>query len=193
MPAKPQKTSRKYNWDKFHNQQKYSDCQVITAMNAHYYWYGRYIGLDSDEYEELVDIAKARHGSAIDINAVHKKLMLKVVWKGDSLYDFYNHMIEGLKYPTEGREEHIFRKQPCGSVIEIKKDETKEHRKSAEKYNKQVKRTITQFCKENKLQSYNYIMPLPMEWSIWHPRYGFHSTLIIDVSKCPQARRVIDR
>jgi hypothetical protein len=66
------------DWDKYHKQNKYSECQLITALNAKYYLTGYYISQDSDEYESLVDLCGARHGSAICIEKVWDKLNIEV-------------------------------------------------------------------------------------------------------------------
>lgn len=67
-------------WDKYLNRQKYSECQLITALNAHYYLTGKiYCKQDSPEYEDLVNLCRARHGAAIGIEKVHKKLGLKII------------------------------------------------------------------------------------------------------------------
>jgi hypothetical protein len=105
-------------WDKIINKNKYSECQLITALNAYYMLTGKYIEQDSDRYEELVDLVGARHGSAIKIKDAWDELGLVVLKEFNSLFDF-----------TTGD-----RKKP---------------------------------------------FPLPLEWSVWHKRYGFHSTLII--------------
>lgn len=44
------------------------ECQLITVLNAAMYLDETYINPDSDEYERLVDLVGARHGSAIQIN-----------------------------------------------------------------------------------------------------------------------------
>ena len=65
-------------WDKYHKKNKYSEGQLITALNIYYYLTGKYIDQDSDEYEELTDLCRARHGSAICIEKVWNKLGIKV-------------------------------------------------------------------------------------------------------------------
>jgi len=68
------------NWNKYLNNQKYSECQLVTALNAYYYLTGEvYCKQDSDEYEKLVDECCARHGSAIGIEKIHKKLGLEII------------------------------------------------------------------------------------------------------------------
>ena len=68
------------NWSKYLNGQKYSECQLITALNAYYYLTGKiYCKQDSQEYEDLVDSCCARIGAAIGIEKVHRKFGLKTI------------------------------------------------------------------------------------------------------------------
>jgi len=66
-------------WKKYINGQKYSECQLVTAINALYYLTGKTIKPDSDEYEELVDVCAARNGAAIFIKKIHKKFGIKII------------------------------------------------------------------------------------------------------------------
>ena len=66
------------DWNEYHQKNKYSECQLITALNIYYYLTGKYIDQESDEYEELVDLCLARYGSAISIKKVWDKLGIKV-------------------------------------------------------------------------------------------------------------------
>ena len=76
------------NWNNYLNHQKYSECQLVTALNAHYYLTGNIIKQDTQEYEDLVDLCKARHGSAICIGKVYQKLGLTILEKHRFLYNF---------------------------------------------------------------------------------------------------------
>jgi len=76
------------SWKKYINEQKYSECQVITAINAYYYLTGKTISQDSEEYEKLVDLVSARNGSAIGIEKVHKKLGLVTLKRVKWLHEF---------------------------------------------------------------------------------------------------------
>jgi hypothetical protein len=69
------------NWSKYLNSQKYSECQLITALNAYYYLTGKvYCTQDSPRYEELVDLSGTRHGTAINIEKrIHEKLGLQIL------------------------------------------------------------------------------------------------------------------
>ena len=60
------------------NRKEFSDCQVVTAVNAYYLLTGNVIEQDSDEYLELVKLAKAENGAAISIKKVWQKLELEV-------------------------------------------------------------------------------------------------------------------
>jgi len=64
-------------WKDYHNTQKYSECQLVTALNAYYHLTGKIIKQDSKRYESLVDLCGARYGSAISIEKVHKRLGIK--------------------------------------------------------------------------------------------------------------------
>jgi len=66
-------------WEKYLNKQLYSECQLVTAINAYYFFTGKTIKQDSKEYGDLVDLCGARHGSAICIEKVHKKLGLTTI------------------------------------------------------------------------------------------------------------------
>lgn len=77
------------DWNKYINRQKYSECSLITALNAYYYLTGRiYCKQDSQEYEDLVDLCCARHGAAISIEKVYKKLGLITLEKHKFLWNF---------------------------------------------------------------------------------------------------------
>jgi len=94
-------------WSKYLNSQKYSECQVVTALNAYYYLTGKiYCEQNSQEYENLVNLCCARNGAAISIEKVHKKLGLKII--GYSTYlstmtetEWYK--LEALKKLIKGR------------------------------------------------------------------------------------------
>lgn len=66
------------DWEKYHSKNLYSECQLVTALNANYYLTGEYINQDSEEYEKLVDLCLSRHGSAICIEKVWDKLNIEV-------------------------------------------------------------------------------------------------------------------
>lgn len=52
--------------------QKYAECQLVAVINAAIYLGEPAVDPKSDEYERLVDLVGARHGSAISIRfAVH--------------------------------------------------------------------------------------------------------------------------
>jgi len=77
------------NWAKYINQNKYSECQLITALNAYYCLTGKvYCKQDSREYEDLVDLVGARHGAAICVEKAYKILGIEIVWQGIDLSDF---------------------------------------------------------------------------------------------------------
>lgn len=61
----------------YQNKQKYSECQLVSALNAAYHLGEKYIDPDSEEYERLVDLVLARNGSAITIEYAYRYLRLK--------------------------------------------------------------------------------------------------------------------
>lgn len=89
-------------WDDYHNTQKYSECQLVSVVNALYCLTGTRIGQDSKRYEKLVDLCKARHGSAIDIEAVHHKLNIIILRTFDK-NSLHNYLTSGnkIKMPIE--------------------------------------------------------------------------------------------
>ena len=88
-------------WKKYLNKQKYSECQLVTAINACYYLTGKTIEQDSDEYEELVDLVAARNGSAICIEKAYEKLGLKVLGQYRSIYSFEQIKTRKIPLPME--------------------------------------------------------------------------------------------
>ncbi len=64
----------KRDWESYIRRQSGSECQVVTAINIYTYLTGKTIKPGSKRYESLVDLAKARHGAAISIEKVHKRL-----------------------------------------------------------------------------------------------------------------------
>lgn len=67
------------SWDLYLHTQKYSECQLVSAINAYTYLTGKTIDQNSKRYEDLVDLCKARHGSAICIEKVHEKLGIGIL------------------------------------------------------------------------------------------------------------------
>lgn len=61
-------------WDNFIHEQRYQDCQVVAAINARAFLTDKQIRTTDRAYEELVDIAKARDGAAIDMEPVFARL-----------------------------------------------------------------------------------------------------------------------
>jgi len=74
-------------FDKYHNRQKYSECQLVTALNIQYYLTGKSIKQESQRYEDLVDLCGARHGSAAHIEKVWKRLKIEPKQIFSGVYD----------------------------------------------------------------------------------------------------------
>ena len=76
----------KRKWQKYINNNKIgADCQLVTAVNAYYYLTGKTV--DDATYEKYVDLCGCRHGSAVNIEKIWKKLGIEVVWEGNFLSD----------------------------------------------------------------------------------------------------------
>jgi len=58
------------------NSQKYSECQLVAAINTAIFLNEIPIIQDSIEYERLVDLVSARTGAAVNIHYAHKYLRL---------------------------------------------------------------------------------------------------------------------
>ena len=63
----------------YQNEQKYAECQLITALNASYCLGESFISPNSEEYERLVDLTGGRHGSCIDVTKAYKYLRLEYI------------------------------------------------------------------------------------------------------------------
>lgn len=59
------------------NSQKYSECQLVAVINAASYLGEPLVVPASEEYERLVDLVGARHGSAISIRKAIEYLRLQ--------------------------------------------------------------------------------------------------------------------
>ncbi len=64
---------------RYQNGQKYSECQLVTALNASYKLGEPFVDPKSNEYERLVDLVLARNGAAITIEKACDYLRLKYV------------------------------------------------------------------------------------------------------------------
>ena len=86
----------KRNWYKYRNKNTTCcDCQLVSAVNAYYYLTGKVI---SDKYyEKLIDLSKCRHGSAIDIHKVWKRLGIGIK------KEFRKYGMEKMYLPAETR------------------------------------------------------------------------------------------
>jgi len=150
-------------WKPYINRQKCSECQLVTALNAYTYLHGRpYCEQDSDEYERLVDMVGARHGSAIHIERAWKLLGIWPVARYISFDDVLSHS------PS-----HIYMKR-------LPHDRNSNWSKRVT----WVKRNGT-IQRQSKSKAV-----LPAEVTIWHPTVGYHSCLIIDRNEALDMVRV---
>ncbi len=62
---------------KYQNTQLYSECQLVSALNASYKLGKPIIKIDSKEYEKLVDMTCGRYGSCLGIDIAHRYLKIK--------------------------------------------------------------------------------------------------------------------
>ena len=92
-------------WENHINRQLYSECQLVTVINVYYYLTGNIINQDSQEYEDLVDLCGARHGSAINIDKVYLKFGIESNGYSNHILDVQMdkwHALEMLKKPIHG-------------------------------------------------------------------------------------------
>ncbi len=112
-------------WENYLNSQKYSECQLVTAINAYYFFTGKTIKSDSDGYEKLVDLCGARHGTATCIEKVHRKLGLKAIGYSNNIstwipntwdrIDVVKRRSKGI-YPKNNRKKIIFHKEKLRKI-----------------------------------------------------------------------------
>ncbi len=80
---------------RYQNGQKYSECQLVTALNASYKLGESFIDPKSNEYERLVDLVLARNGGAITVENAYDYLRLiyvdvKPSWESIVFADYMN-------------------------------------------------------------------------------------------------------
>lgn len=61
--------------EKYIQEQSYCECQLVSAINAHIFYGGDKI--QGEEYQRLVDLVKARYGSALSIEKAHEYLNIE--------------------------------------------------------------------------------------------------------------------
>lgn len=81
------------------NSQKYSECQLVTIINAAIFLGESPIDPDSEEYERLVDVVKARIGAAITIDKAIEYLRLNYDYIPKNLRYLKKYLRNG--YPVE--------------------------------------------------------------------------------------------
>ena len=83
------------------NKQKYSECQVVAAINASVFLGKHYIDSDSSMYECLVDMSSARYGAAISMKAVYELLgIVPHVYSGKKTFSWIKKKVDE-KFPIE--------------------------------------------------------------------------------------------
>ncbi len=81
------------------NEQKYSECQLIVAINAAIYLGQPPVIKESNEYERLVDLVAARHGSAIKTEKDYEFLRIKKKPMEPKIFQIMDKIDEG--HPVE--------------------------------------------------------------------------------------------
>lgn len=84
----------------FITEQKYSECQLVTVINASYFLGEPAIDIYSHEYERLVCLVGARHGSAISIDKAYDYLRLDSDFV-ESTYENLRKALNENKLPVE--------------------------------------------------------------------------------------------
>jgi hypothetical protein len=91
-------------WQDYLNQNRTAgDCQLVTAVNAAHYLTGRVVS--DEEYEELVDLTRCRHGSAICIREAWTRLG---ICEGERFDQWPDLSTPGLLMPLEINVWHKF-------------------------------------------------------------------------------------
>lgn len=93
-----------HKWENYINNQKYSDCQIVTAVNAYYYLTGKQIKYNSPTYRRFVELTGAKYGSAIQIERIYDDLKLCYT-EYDDFLNFYR-LVEDRKFPIEITVDH---------------------------------------------------------------------------------------
>lgn len=69
--------TRRFTVKKFIDKQRYSECQLVTAINAAIYLGQSTVDPSSEEYERLVDLSLARCGPAICVERAYTYLRIE--------------------------------------------------------------------------------------------------------------------
>ena len=72
-------SKKKFFNDGYINSQKYSECQLVTVINAAIHLGEEPVSPESEEYERLVDIGGARYGCAIRAEYVMDYLRVEAI------------------------------------------------------------------------------------------------------------------
>ncbi|MGD2072523.1 MAG: hypothetical protein PVG65_03445 [Candidatus Thorarchaeota archaeon] len=63
----------------YQNDQKYTECQLISALNAAYCLGEQLVHPDSEEYERLIDLTGARYGNCTSVYKAYEYLRLNYI------------------------------------------------------------------------------------------------------------------
>ena len=84
-------------WSGFQNTQNYIECQLVSALNAYYYLTGNKIKINSEGYEELVDLANGRNMPCLCMSPVYERLGIKI----KKVFDSPEQFLDNLAFPME--------------------------------------------------------------------------------------------
>jgi hypothetical protein len=81
------------SWQNYINQNRYFECQVIAALNAYFFLNKKtFCSQQTQQYEDLVDLAAARDGASVFIEKVYRKIgikrvgILKYIWEVENIF-----------------------------------------------------------------------------------------------------------
>lgn len=75
IKSKEEKLIKNFDYNNYINKNKFGqECQVVTAINAYMKLTGKVIQQKSKKYDLLVNLAKAKYGTAICVEKVWEKL-----------------------------------------------------------------------------------------------------------------------
>ena len=96
----------KRDWNKYINEQKKAECQLVSALNAYYYMTGKAIKYGSKKYMALIKLCKAEYGSAIYIHRVYERLGMVILRAERYMWGFMGK--KGLRLPIITNIDHKF-------------------------------------------------------------------------------------
>jgi len=74
----------------------------VTALNAYYYLTGEQIVINSEGYEELVDLTNGRNMPCLCMSPVYERLGIKIKKTFDSSDEFLNNLVFPMEKIVQG-------------------------------------------------------------------------------------------